>query len=58
MIKLANNGQNVDKLIECSDVIPFPEFWDGPAELPYGKVLADLEHPVSYTESRKRNLPS
>lgn len=58
MVKLANNGQNVDDLIDCSDIIPFSEFWNGPAELPYGKVLADLEHPVSYAESRKRNLPS
>jgi hypothetical protein len=50
MIKLANNGQNADELIDCSDVIPIPAFWDGPAALPYGKVLADLEHPVSCAE--------
>ena len=48
MIKLANNGQNVDELVDCSDIIPIPEFWDGPAVLPYGKDLTDLEHSVSY----------
>jgi hypothetical protein len=48
MMKLANNGQNVDGLIDCSDTIPMPQFWNGPTSLPHGKTLADLEHSVSY----------
>ena len=48
MIKLANNGQDVGKLIDCSDAIPIPEFWNGPTVLPQGKTLEDLDHPVSY----------
>jgi hypothetical protein len=53
MIKLANNGQNVDKLVDCSDTIPIPEFWNGPVALPHGKTLADLDHPVSYGTAEK-----
>jgi cytochrome c peroxidase len=48
MIKLANNGQNADELIDCSETIPIPGPWNGPPTLPYGKAIEDLEHPVSY----------
>ena len=48
MVKLANNGQQVDDLVNCSNVIPMPKFWNGSAVLPNGKTLADLEHPVSH----------
>jgi manganese peroxidase len=54
MIKLANNGQDVGKLIDCSDAIPIPKFWNGPTTLPQGKTLADLDHPVSYGALQRR----
>lgn len=54
MIKLAITGQNPDDLYDCSDVIPVPEVWLGPAVLPADKSMADLEHPVSKSRVMKR----
>jgi hypothetical protein len=47
MMKVANNGQDVDSLTDCSDVIPVPKVWAKPATLPLGKSHADLEQYVS-----------
>ena len=47
MIKLATNGQDIGKLIDCSPVVPEPRAWSGPATLPKGSSMGDLEHPVS-----------
>jgi hypothetical protein len=52
MMKLATNGQNVDGLMDCSDAIPMPQFWNGPTSLPNGKTFADLEQSVSYGAPR------
>ena len=47
MTKLATNGQDIGSLVDCSPVVPEPRVWSGPATLPKGSTMADLEHPVS-----------
>lgn len=37
----------MDDLVDCSEVIPVPKHWDGPAVLLPTKTLEDLDHPVS-----------
>ena len=47
MIKVATNGQDIGSLVDCSSVVPVPQVWSGPATLPKGSTMGDLEHPVS-----------
>lgn len=46
MAKLAVLGQNVNKMIDCSDVIPVPKPFTGKAEFPAGLSNKDVEQAV------------
>lgn len=47
MAKVANNGQNVSELVDCSEVIPKGAAWKTPASLPAGHTVLDVEDSVS-----------
>lgn len=47
MAKVANNGQNVSELVDCSEVIPEGAGWKTPATLPAGHTVLDVEDSVS-----------
>ncbi|KII86816.1 hypothetical protein PLICRDRAFT_177549 [Plicaturopsis crispa FD-325 SS-3] len=43
MAKVANNGQNISELVDCSEVIPEGAGWKTPATLPAGHTVLDVE---------------
>ena len=46
MAKLAVLGQNPRDLVDCSEVIPQPPAFNGPATFPAGFGLSDIEQGV------------
>jgi hypothetical protein len=50
MAKLAVIGQDVSKLIDCSDVIPVPKPVVGTPHLPAGLSMNDIEQAVRYMD--------
>jgi manganese peroxidase len=46
MAKLAVTGQDVNKMIDCSDVIPVPKAFNGKAMFPAGLTNKDVEQAV------------
>lgn len=49
MAKLAVTGQDVSKLVDCSDVIPVPKPVTGQAHLPAGLSQNDVEQACAAT---------
>ena len=47
MVKLATVGHDPSTLIDCSEVIPVPPPFTGPAMFPAGLTNADVEQAVS-----------
>lgn len=47
MAKLAVVGQDTSEMVDCSDVIPVPQPFNGPAVLPPSLTHNDIEQAVS-----------